>query len=152
MDATVLDASSGAVGARSVAELDLGYRHSALAPHEVVLEARFAFEIGDPGVGEVRLREITRWRREHQPGGTYNAGSVFKNPPGDSAGRMIDALGLKGTAVGDVAVSDKHANFFVAGPQATASDLYRLVRDVQARVYESTGVMLEPEIQFEGFA
>jgi UDP-N-acetylmuramate dehydrogenase len=152
MDATVLDASSGAVGARSVAELDLGYRHSALAPHEVVLEARFAFEIGDPGVGEVRLREITRWRREHQPGGTYNAGSVFKNPPGDSAGRMIDALGLKGTAVGDVAVSDKHANFFVAGPQATASDLYRLVRDVQERVYESTGVMLEPEIQFEGFA
>jgi len=152
MDATVLDASSGAVGARSVAELDLGYRHSALAPHEVVLEARFAFEIGDPGVGEVRLREITRWRREHQPGGTYNAGSVFKNPPGDSAGRMIDTLGLKGTAVGDVAVSDKHANFFVAGPQATASDLYRLVRDVQARVYESTGVMLEPEIQFEGFA
>jgi UDP-N-acetylmuramate dehydrogenase len=152
MDATVLDASSGAVGARSVAELDLGYRHSALAPHEVVLEVRFAFEVGDPGVGEVRLREITRWRREHQPGGTYNAGSVFKNPPGDSAGRMIDALGLKGTAVGDVAVSDKHANFFVAGPQATASDLYRLVRDVQARVYESTGVMLEPEIQFEGFA
>jgi len=152
IDATVLDASSGDVEARSVADLDLGYRHSALAAHEVVLQARFAFEDGDPGVGEVRMREITRWRREHQPGGTYNAGSVFKNPPGDSAGRIIDALGLKGTTVGDVAVSDKHANFFVAGPEATGSDLYRLVQEVRARVYESTGVMLEPEIQFEGFA
>jgi UDP-N-acetylmuramate dehydrogenase len=151
IDATVLDGRQGIVDARTAADLELGYRHSSLASHEVVLGARFAFEPGDPAVGEAHMREVTRWRREHQPGGTLNAGSVFKNPAGDSAGRIIDALGLKGLRVGGVAVSEKHANFFVADADATASDLHRLVAEVRARVRDATGVDLEPEIQFEGF-
>lgn len=151
VDATVLDAALGVVGVRSVDDLDLSYRHSSIGPSDVVIEARFAFESGEPAQGEALMREITRWRKQHQPGGTFNAGSVFKNPPGDSAGRIIDSLGLKGTRVGDVAVSEKHANFFVAGPSATASDLHRLVFEVQAVVAERAGVHLEPEIQFEGF-
>lgn len=151
VDATVLDATRGMVDVRRVGDLDLSYRHSSVGSSDVVIEARFDFEPGDPAQGETLMREVTRWRKEHQPGGTYNAGSVFKNPPGDSAGRIIDSLGLKGTRVGDVAVSEKHANFFVAGPAATASDLYRLVFEVQRLVAARTGVQLEPEIQFEGF-
>lgn len=150
-DATVLDALTGVMSVRDTVALDLSYRHSSIAPTDVVLDARFEYVEGDPAVGEAAMREITRWRREHQPGGTYNAGSVFKNPPGDSAGRIIDSLGLKGTRVGDVSVSDKHANFFVAGPDATASDLHRLVMDVRAIVEARTGIGLEVEIQFEGF-
>jgi UDP-N-acetylmuramate dehydrogenase len=97
------------------------------------------------------MREITRWRKENQPGGTLNAGSVFKNPAGTTAGELIDQLGLKGTSVGDVRVSHKHANFFVAGPQATSADIRELVRVVKDTVFERTGTMLEPEIQFVGF-
>jgi UDP-N-acetylmuramate dehydrogenase len=118
----------------------------------VVIDARFTFEPGERSGGEDLMRQITRWRKEYQPGGTLNAGSVFKNPQGDSAGRIIDSLGLKGMRVGDVAVSDKHANFFVAGPDATARDLYQLVAQVRAIVAERTGMELEVEIQFEGFS
>lgn len=152
IEARVLDAREGTVSTVPASDLDLSYRHSSIAAHEVVLDARFSFDPGDPVDGETRIREITRWRREHQPGGTHNAGSVFKNPPGDSAGRIIDSLGLKGFAVGDVAVSELHANFFVAGKGATASDLHRLVSEVQRTVADRTGVELETEIQFEGFS
>ena len=150
VEARVLDAREGSVATIAGSDLDLGYRHSSIEAHEVVLDARFAFEPGDPELGEARIREITRWRREHQPGATHNAGSVFKNPPGDSAGRIIDQLGLKGFSVGEVAVSDLHANFFVASRSATAADLHRLVTEVQRIVAERTGIALEPEIQFEG--
>lgn len=151
IESRLLDARTGTVATVPASDLHLSYRHSSIEAHQVVLDARFAFEPGDPAEGDVRIREITRWRREHQPGGTHNAGSVFKNPPGDSAGRIIDDLGLKGFTVGDVAVSELHANFFVAGKAATASDLYRLVTEVQRTVAARTGVELETEIQFEGF-
>ena len=97
------------------------------------------------------MRNITRWRRDHQPGGTHNAGSVFKNPAGDAAGRIIDDLGLKGTRVGKVSVSTKHANFFVAEPGATASDIRGLVDLVAETVHDRTGVRLVPEMVFVGF-
>ena len=96
------------------------------------------------------IREITRWRREHQPGGTLNAGSVFKNPPGDSAGRLIDASGLKGYRRGGVSVSTMHANFFVAGDDASAQDVFDLVNDVRRRVADRTGIVLDVELRFAG--
>lgn len=116
----------------------------------MVTKARFAADRGDPESGRELIASIVTWRKEHQPAAVYNAGSVFRNPAGDSAGRIIDSLGLKGFSVGGVRVSEKHANFFVAGPEATASDLYRLVARIQEVVFDETGIELEREIQFVG--
>jgi len=91
-----------------------------------------------------------RWRREHQPGGA-NAGSVFANPAGDSAGRLIDSLGLKGLRVGGAVVSPKHANFFQAEAGATADDVRALVVEVRQRVLDATGIALVPELRMIGF-
>ncbi|HVR80132.1 MAG TPA: UDP-N-acetylmuramate dehydrogenase [Acidimicrobiia bacterium] len=151
IEASILDLASGVIGTRSPDDLEMSYRHSNIDATRVVLTATFATRPGDVAKGLEELRRITRWRRDNQPGGTFNAGSVFKNPPGATAGELIDSLGLKGTKVGDVAVSSKHANFFVAGPNATSGDIRRLVDVVKDRVFEETGTILEPEIQFVGF-
>lgn len=151
VSAELIDLGTGARSTRGPDDLDLSYRHSNVAPKEVVVSATFRGSHGDMAAGKEKMREITRWRKEHQPGGTLNAGSVFKNPPDIAAGQLIDDLGLKGMSVGDVAVSEKHANFFVAGPDATAGDICRLVRLVKDAVFERTGTILEPEIQFVGF-
>lgn len=151
LDAEVADLDGdGAVRTRPVGELGLGYRHSALGPAEVVLGARFAVVGDEVGTCEARLAEIVRWRREHQPGGA-NAGSVFRNPEGDSAGRLIEATGLKGLRVGGAVVSEKHANFIQAEAEATAADVAALVVLVQDRVEAATGVRLETELHWLGF-
>lgn len=148
--ADLFDLGRGETSTVGAGDLAMAYRQTNLAPTQIVLEARFRTEAGDPDAGAARIREITRWRRLHQPGGTLNAGSVFKNPPGDSAGRIIDSLGLKGTAVGGASVSEKHANFFVAMPGTKASEVYLLVAKVRETVKARTGIDLEPEIQFAG--
>ncbi len=149
--ASVFDLNDGAVASFGPHALEMSYRHSNLTSTRIVLEAVFEGSPGDEENGRAELRRITRWRRDHQPGGTFNAGSVFKNPPGGTAGEIIDGLGLKGLSVGDVSVSTKHANFFVAGPDATSEDIKSLVELVKDRVAEATGTMLETEIQFVGF-
>jgi UDP-N-acetylmuramate dehydrogenase len=131
-------------------DLRFGYRRSALTSRHVVVAAAFEGVPAEPAVSTARIDEIVRWRREHQPGG-QNAGSVFTNPPNDAAGRIIDSCGLKGLSVGGASVSDKHANFFVAEPGASADDVYGLVCEVQRRVELMTGVRLHPELQFVGF-
>jgi UDP-N-acetylmuramate dehydrogenase len=150
IDASIFDVSTGAITRRSPSGLDLSYRHSNLVDGEVVLDARFHTIERPRAEGEALLRDITRWRKEHQPGGTLNAGSVFKNPEGDSAGRIIDASGLKGYRRGGVAVSDLHANFFVSDRDATAQDVWDLVWAVRRKVGEETGVWLSPELRFVG--
>jgi len=149
--AEIVDLVTGERSDRDPESLDLAYRRSNVAAEELVISATFQGHRGDPTAGKEKMREITRWRKEHQPGGTLNAGSVFKNPPGVAAGELIDSLGLKGMNVGDVAVSEKHANFFVAGPEATSEDIRRLVQAVKDAVFEHSGTILEPEIQFVGF-
>jgi UDP-N-acetylmuramate dehydrogenase len=149
--ARLVELRDGTVSEPGPDELEMSYRHSNVRSTQVVVSARFQAAEGDIEAGRAELRRITRWRRENQPGGTFNAGSVFKNPPGRTAGEIIDALGLKGMRVGDVAVSEKHANFFVAGPGATSDDIRRLVIEVKDRVLDETGTILEPEIQFVGF-
>jgi len=153
VQASVFDFGAGrdlGVQTRDPASLDLSYRHSNLGPTQVVTGAELAGHTDDPAACTARVDEIVRWRREHQPGGA-NAGSVFRNPPGDSAGRLIDAAGLKGFAEGGAVVSEKHANFFQAGPDASAGDVYALIREVRERVANATGVCLEPELQMIGF-
>ncbi len=150
VSARVVDTVAGTADERRAGSLGLGYRVSALAPTDVVVSARFHTEPGTAAAAEAEMREVTRWRRLHQPGGTLNAGSVFANPPGDTAGRIIDQLGLKGFTVGGASVSTKHANFFVAGPEATAQDVHDLVWAVRRRVGETTGVWLRPEVRFAG--
>jgi len=132
------------------ADLRFGYRHSALGALEIVTRAEFAVSPATADQCEATVAEVVRWRREHQPGGA-NAGSVFRNPPDDSAGRIIDAAGLKGLRVGAAVVSPKHANFFQAEPGATADDVFRLVTEVRRRVHDATGIDLQPELKFVGF-
>ena len=149
--ARLVELRDGTVSEAGPDDLEMSYRHSNVGSTQVVVSASFQAAEGDIGAGRAELRRITRWRRDNQPGGTLNAGSVFKNPPGRSAGEIIDDLGLKGMSVGDVAVSPKHANFFVAGPGATSADIRRLMIEVKDRVLAETGTILEPEIQFVGF-
>jgi UDP-N-acetylmuramate dehydrogenase len=135
-----------------VADLELRYRDSRLKhrPAEVVLGATFRLAPADPATIAGRLDEIRRWRREHQPLGIPSAGSTFRNPPGDSAGRLIDSIGWKGRTRGGATVSEKHANFVVNDRKGTAADVRGLVDDVAAAVREATGVALEEEIVFLG--
>ncbi len=116
----------------------------------MVVAAAFTGRADDADACSARIDEIVRWRREHQPGG-QNAGSVFTNPPGDSAGRLIDVAGCKGMRVGGAVVSEKHANFFVAEPGARAADVNELIDRVRRRVLDATGVRLERELHLVGF-
>lgn len=146
----VVDLARGEATEPDVSTLDLGYRRSALTASQVVVWAEHSLARGDPEEAAATISEIVRWRREHQPGG-QNAGSIFSNPPDDSAGRLIDAAGLKGLRVGSAHVSSKHANFFQADDDGSADDIRALIHEVQRRVEAACGVRLEPEIHMVGF-
>jgi UDP-N-acetylmuramate dehydrogenase len=146
----VVDLDSGKDGAVSASELDLGYRRSSIRPTDVVVWAELALHVGDTADAEEEIAAIVRWRRANQPGG-QNAGSVFTNPPGDSAGRLIDDIGLKGFRVGSARVSEKHANFIQADDGGSADDVLELMRVVAERVRDRAGVELHPEVRLVGF-
>jgi UDP-N-acetylmuramate dehydrogenase len=136
-------------------DLQLTYRDSVLkhaspAAPEVVTWASFDLEPADPQLVGERLDEIRRWRQQHQPLGLPSAGSVFRNPDHDSAGGLIDRLGMKGMRVGGAVVSEKHANFIVNDQKGTASDVRRLGETVRQRVRNETGTELVFEIVFAG--
>ncbi len=131
--------------------MEFAYRHSAVTPGRVVIAACFGLSAGDPEDGRRTIREIVRWRREHQPGG-QNAGSVFTNPPGTSAGWLIDSAGLKGRRWRSAEVSSKHANFIQADPGGSADDVYGLIQLVRAEVQRHHGIELQPEVRLIGFA
>ncbi|HEY7875083.1 MAG TPA: UDP-N-acetylmuramate dehydrogenase [Actinomycetota bacterium] len=135
---------------RDASTLGLSYRRSSLTENEVVVDARFALRTDDPGEIRGRMDGYRRHRAETQPGAVQNAGSVFKNPDGDSAGRLVEAAGLKGFRVGGAAVSELHANFFVAESGASAQDVFDLVKAVKEKVRDSSGVELHEEIRFVG--
>ena len=150
----------GADGTETIvpaAQLAFAYRHSrfkaadanvdAGAPRDVVIDATFRLSEADPETIKTRLDEIRHWRQAHQPLGLPSAGSVFRNPTGDSAGRLIEAAGLKGTRIGGAVVSEKHANFIVNDARATASDIVGLMTVVREAVHKQTGILLEPEIE-----
>ncbi len=148
--ARVVDLSRGSSSIRRAADLELGYRRSSLRPGEVVLDAVFSCRPGDTDQSAAEIATIVRWRREHQPGGR-NAGSVFTNPPGDAAGRLVEAAGLKGFRIGSAVVSDKHANFILADLGGSADDVHRVVCEVQRLVAARLGVELVTELRLVGF-
>ncbi len=137
-------------------ELALAYRdsrfkhHEPGQPRELIVEATFRLEPADPDTIKGRLDEIRHWRQAHQPLGLPSAGSVFRNPPGDSAGRLIEAAGLKGRRIGGAVVSEKHANFVVNDQKGTAADVRTLMDLVRAEVAERHGILLEFEVEFLG--
>ncbi|GBD09216.1 UDP-N-acetylenolpyruvoylglucosamine reductase [Candidatus Thermoflexus japonica] len=135
-------------------QLALGYRTSRLktwpaAPRPVVLAARFLLRPEDPEVILERMAAFNAYRRRTQPGGA-SIGSMFRNPPGDYAGRLIEAAGLKGARRGGIVISTLHANFFINEGNGTAADVRALMMEVQRCVQERFGVLLEPEIEFVG--
>ena len=136
------------------AELQFGYRDSrfkhADRPADLIVEATFHLAPADPDTIKGRLDDIRRWRQAHQPLGLPSAGSVFRNPPGDSAGRLIEEAGLKGRRIGGAVVSEKHANFIVNDQKGTAADVRRLAEEVQSAVEARTGVRLVFEVEFIG--
>jgi UDP-N-acetylmuramate dehydrogenase len=119
-------------------------------PSDLVIEATFGLAPAEPAEIKARLDEIRRWRQAHQPIGLPSAGSVFRNPAGDSAGRLIEAAGLKGRRMGGAVVSEKHANFIVNDQKGTAVDVRRLAEHVRAEVFRQHGVELRFEIEFVG--
>jgi UDP-N-acetylmuramate dehydrogenase len=132
--------------------LAFGYRHSELPPRSVVVGARWTLAADEPAAIRARLDELRAWRRSTQPLRQRNCGSVFTNPPGDSAGRLIEAAGLKGRSVGGASVSEKHANFIVVDPATTtAADVVALIRLVRDEVAARGGPLLVPEVRLVGF-
>lgn len=145
----LVDLSTGADRVAPAGDLDLAYRSSNLRPGAVVATATFSVDPGEPERSAATIAEIVSWRREHQPGGR-NAGSTFSNPPGDAAGRLIEAAGLKGFRVGSAEVSSKHANFVQADAGGSADDVHRLVEEVRRRVADRLGVELTLELALVG--
>jgi len=137
--------ADGALVRRPAAECGFVYRGSALPPDEVVVEGRLRLRPRPRAEIEAEVRGLRDRRREREPQRVSNAGSVFKNPPGDHAGRLIEASGLKGTRVGGAECSPVHANWFVNPGGATAADMFELIRIARARVAEQHGIELELE-------
>ncbi len=149
-EATTIDLATGVTRVRPVQRLGLGYRTSDVGSTELVTSAVLRLERGESGVGEEVLAGIVRWRRENQPGGR-NAGSVFTNPPGDSAGRLIDSAGLRGHRHGSAVVSERHANFIQVDEGGSADDIGSLMDEVVRRVLDVHGVRLHTETVMVGF-
>jgi UDP-N-acetylmuramate dehydrogenase len=132
------------------AEAGFGYRRSALPEPAAVVGATLHLRPDDRDAIRREMDEARAWRRATQPLAEPNCGSVFKNPPGDHAARLIEEVGGKAMAIGAARVSEKHANFIVAAPGSTAGDVHRLMRSIQDRVRERFGVELEPEVRVVG--
>lgn len=129
-------------------DVSFGYRTFSVQNEDafIILSATLRLRYEDPELLRRTCRTHTQKRRQSQPTGLGNAGSVFKNPAGDSAARLIDSCGLKGRRVGDAEISKKHANFIVNHGEAKAADVLRLIAEIQETVERDSGVALEPEV------
>lgn len=145
-------ARDGSCHRRRADEYTIGYRSVAGPRGEWFTAAVLKLARDASGEAAARIRELLRRRAESQPMGTRNCGSVFRNPPGDYAARLIEASGLKGTRVGDAVVSEKHANFIINTGGATAADVEALIEHVAERVAAASGVRLEREVRIVGRA
>ena len=141
----------GTVAELGAEELDLGYRHSRFMSEEcVILRVRFRLQPGDKTQIRAKMSELMERRKTSQPLEYPSAGSTFKRPEGAYAAALIDEAGLKGLTVGGAQVSEKHAGFVINRGGATEADVLALMRQVQQRVYDRSGIRLEPEVRILG--
>jgi len=147
-------ARNGSLRRRTPAQYDIDYRHVALARAERLEEwfvsAVFEFTPGSGVAARARIREFLARRIATQPLDKPNAGSVFRNPAGEFAARLIEGCGLKGKRIGNAAISSKHANFIVNLGGASAADIEALIVEARRRVLERFGVALECEVRIVG--
>lgn len=144
-------ALQGRVERVDAADLGMRYRHTDLPEDAVVVRAGLRLQPSDRDLLREQMTEMKAWRRARQPINSPSCGSVFANPQGDAAGRLIEAAGMKGYAVGGARVSSVHANFITAEAGATAADVYAVVTAVRAAVAEREGVVLRTEVVLVGF-
>jgi UDP-N-acetylmuramate dehydrogenase len=142
--------SRGEIHTRRPEEFDTGYRKVSLPEGEWFTAAEFRLAEDTDGQAGKRIRKFLAQRLQTQPANDPTCGSVFKNPPGDYAARLIDACGLKGKTIGDARVSEKHANFIVNSGSASAADIEQLINHIQQVVAEKFNVLLEPEVRIVG--
>lgn len=134
----------------SLAEMGLTYRHSSVPDDWVFTEALYQGAAGDPARIQEEMAEVAEYRETHQPTRERTGGSTFKNPPGESAWRLVDAAGMRGFRVGGAVVSEKHCNFLINDQDATAEDIETLGETVRARVLAKSGIELQWEIKRVG--
>lgn len=139
-----------ATGRLDAAELGFSYRRSVLPARAIIVGAEWQLDAADPDAIRARLDDLRAWRRSAQPLRQRNCGSVFTNPAGDSAGRLVDAAGLKGQRRGGAQVSERHANFIVVQPPCRAADVYGLIVAMRRAVHEGGGPLLQPEVRVIG--
>jgi UDP-N-acetylmuramate dehydrogenase len=153
VDCTTID-RKGELHVRTPADFDIGYRHVAprFESEEWFVSARFRFPPGDAEAAQARIKELLARRMASQPLDKPNAGSTFRNPPGDFAARLIESCGLKGYTIGGAQVSMKHANFIINTGTASAADVERMIAHMQATVKATTGVELVREVKIVGEA
>ena len=150
LEVTTINLLTGVSSNVPAKALDFSYRYSCIKNTDFVLDAKFELIQGDKDESKRFLNEIVRWRRDNQPGG-QNSGSVFTNPEGDSAGRLIEAAGLKGTRIGSAHISEKHANFIQVDEDGSAEDVRKLMSLVVEKVEDFHSITLTPETVLVGF-
>lgn len=141
---------NGCVRRRDPGQFEIGYRHVQGAKGEWFLAAGLITHIGEVTEGQQKIKQLLERRSATQPIGLPSCGSVFRNPAGNHAARLIESLGLKGARIGGAVVSEKHANFIINSGDATASDIEALIELVRDRVEKATGVRLQPEVHMVG--
>lgn len=140
----------GEIITRTPKEFEINYREVKRPQQEWFVAGHFEFSDGEIEKASEAIRELLHKRNDSQPIGEFSCGSVFRNPPGDYAARLIETAGLKGLRQGNAWVSEKHANFIINGGEATAADIEKLILKVQERVEEVHGVRLIPEVHIIG--
>jgi UDP-N-acetylmuramate dehydrogenase len=143
-------APGGTVETRDREELTFGYRHLALPPQSIILQATFNLREEPPRFVTRAMKKNMKWREDAFPSGHPSAGCIFLNPAGGAAGKLIDKAGLKGTRIGKAQISEKHANFIVNLGGATAEDVLSLIALAKKRVFERSGIRLIPEVRIVG--
>lgn len=149
VEVTTID-KQGELHLYNAEQFDVSYRHVNLPENQWFVAAKMRFEQGDKETELELIRDLLKKRNISQPTNQPCAGSVFRNPPGDFSGRLIEVSGLKGLTVGGASVSDKHANFIVNNGDATAKDIETLIFEVQQRIEQEHGVKLIPEVHIIG--